>query len=89
MIGERKAYFNEWNKRIEEMPIVLGTPPETIADPVVIEIFGITDEFLERMKHGRRRSSSNCQECRHRRASRAAPRGCCARPIELHLLAAG
>jgi hypothetical protein len=26
------------------MPIVLGTPPETIADPVVIEIFGITDE---------------------------------------------
>jgi len=34
------------------MPIVLGTPPETIADPVVIEIFGITDEFLARMKSG-------------------------------------
>ena len=47
LIADRKAYFNEWNKRIEEMPIVLGTPPETIADPVVIEIFGITDEFLD------------------------------------------
>jgi phosphohistidine swiveling domain-containing protein len=52
LIAERKAYFNEWNARLEEMPIVLGTPPETIADPVVIEIFGITNEFLERMKTG-------------------------------------
>jgi pyruvate,water dikinase len=52
LIAERKAYFDEWNKRIEEMPIVLGTPPETIADPVVIEIFGITNEFLDRMKTG-------------------------------------
>jgi len=52
LIAERKAYFNQWDKRVEEMPIVLGTPPETIADPVVIEIFGITDEFLARMKSG-------------------------------------
>lgn len=52
LIADRKAYFNAWNKRAEEMPIVLGTPPETIADPVVIEIFGITDEFLERMRTG-------------------------------------
>ncbi len=52
LIADRKAYFNQWNARLEEMPIVLGTPPETIADPVVIEIFGITNEFLERMKTG-------------------------------------
>ncbi len=52
LIADRKAYFDHWDKRIEEMPIVLGTPPETIADPVVIEIFGITDEFLARMKAG-------------------------------------
>ena len=52
LIADRKAYFNHWDKRVEEMPIVLGTPPETIADPVVIEIFGITDEFLVRMRHG-------------------------------------
>jgi phosphohistidine swiveling domain-containing protein len=52
LIADRKAYFKEWDARVEEMPIVLGTPPETIADPVVIEIFGITDEFLERMKLG-------------------------------------
>ena len=31
---------------------MLGTPPETIADPVVIEIFGITDEFLEQIRTG-------------------------------------
>ncbi len=52
LIADRKAYFHEWDKRVEEMPIVLGTPPDTIADPVVIEIFGITDEFLQRMKSG-------------------------------------
>ena len=52
VIADRKAYFNHWDKRVENMPIVLGTPPETIADPVVIEIFGITDEFLARMKSG-------------------------------------
>ena len=52
LIADRKAYFDHWNARLEEMPIVLGTPPETIADPVVIEIFGITDEFLARMKSG-------------------------------------
>ena len=79
LIADRKAYFNHWNTRLEEMPIVLGTPPQTIADPVVIEIFGITDEFLARMKQAPR-TPQNCPASRLRRVSRAAPPVSFARP---------
>jgi pyruvate,water dikinase len=88
LIGERKAYFKEWDARVEEMPIVLGTPPETIADPVVIEIFGITDEFLERMKNG----PSNAEQLSGVPASPGVARGTARilrSPDELHLLRQG
>ena len=88
LIAERKAYFNQWNTRIEDMPIVLGTPPETIADPVVIEIFGITDEFLARMKHG----PTNAEELSGVPASPGVARGTARvlrSPDELHLLRQG
>jgi pyruvate,water dikinase len=52
LIKDRKDYFKHWDARRREMPNVLGTPPDTIIDPVVIEIFGITDAFLELMKKG-------------------------------------
>ena len=88
LIAERKAYFNHWNTRVEDMPIVLGTPPETIADPVVIEIFGITDEFLARMKQG----AANAEELSGVPASAGVARGTARvlrSPDELHLLRQG
>ena len=88
LIADRKAYFNEWNKRIEEMPIVLGTPPETIADPVVIEIFGITNEFLDRMKTG----AGNAKQLSGIPASSGVARGTARvlrSPDQLHLLRQG
>ena len=88
LIADRKAYFNEWNKRIEEMPIVLGTPPETIADPVVIEIFGITNEFLDRMKTG----ADNAKQLSGIPASSGVARGTARvlrSPDQLHLLRQG
>jgi pyruvate,water dikinase len=88
LIADRKAYFNEWSKRIEEMPIVLGTPPETIADPVVIEIFGITDEFLERMKVG----AADARQLSGVPASSGVARGTARvlrSPEQLHLLRQG
>jgi phosphohistidine swiveling domain-containing protein len=88
VIADRKAYFNHWNTRIEEMPIVLGTPPETIADPVVIEIFGITNEFLERMKAG----VGNTKQLSGIPASSGVARGTARvlrSPDELHLLRQG
>ncbi len=88
LIADRKAYFNEWNKRVEEMPIVLGTPPETVTDPVVIEIFGITDEFLQRMKTG----AGNATQLSGVPASSGVARGTARvlrSPDELHLLRQG
>lgn len=88
LIAERKAYFNHWDARVEEMPIVLGTPPETIADPVVIEIFGITDEFLSRMKRG----ATNTEQLSGVPASSGVARGTARvlrSPDELHLLRQG
>jgi len=88
LIAERKAYFNHWNTRVEDMPIVLGTPPDTIADPVVIEIFGITDEFLARMKQG----AANAEELSGVPASPGVARGTARvlrSPDELHLLRQG
>jgi pyruvate,water dikinase len=88
VIADRKTYFNHWNARIEEMPIVLGTPPETIADPVVIEIFGITNEFLERMKAG----IGNTKQLSGIPASSGVARGTARvlrSPDELHLLRQG
>ncbi len=88
LIADRKAYFNHWNARLEDMPIVLGTPPETIADPVVIEIFGITDEFLQRMKTG----AGNAQQLSGVPASSGIARGTARvlrSPDQLHLLRQG
>jgi phosphohistidine swiveling domain-containing protein len=88
LIAERKGYFNEWNARLEDMPIVLGTPPETIADPVVIEIFGITNEFLERMKTG----AGNAHQLSGVPASSGVARGIARvlrSPDELHRLQQG
>ena len=52
LIQDRKDYFEHWDAKRAEMPKVLGTPPETVVDPVLIEIFGITDDFLAIMKDG-------------------------------------
>ncbi|MCC6949767.1 MAG: hypothetical protein IT539_18585 [Bradyrhizobiaceae bacterium] len=54
LIRDRKDYYAHWGARRQEMPNVLGKVPETITDPVVIEIFGITDEFLELMRTGKK-----------------------------------
>jgi pyruvate,water dikinase len=50
LIHDRKDYFNHWDAKRAEMPKVLGKPPESIADPVLIEIFGITDDFVKMMQ---------------------------------------
>ncbi len=52
LIKDRKDYFDHWDKLRNDMPKVLGKPPEVIIDPVLIEIFGITNDFLKIMKEG-------------------------------------
>lgn len=51
-IPERRAYFEEWRERGPQLPPVLGTVPDEVTDPLMLEIFGLSGHFLETVKHG-------------------------------------
>ncbi len=50
LVAERKVFFERWLARRTEMPKVLGTVPEDMNDPVLVEIFGIGRRFLDQME---------------------------------------
>ena len=50
MIPDRRAYFEEWRRRGPELPTMLGTIPDTVPDPIMIEVFGLSGHFLETLK---------------------------------------
>lgn len=46
IVKARHEYFDYWHERRPSMPKVLGTIPEAVTDPVLIEIFGLNQHFL-------------------------------------------
>jgi phosphohistidine swiveling domain-containing protein len=50
MIPDRRAYFEEWRRRGPELPTMLGTIPDTVPDPIMIEVFGLSGHFLQTLK---------------------------------------
>jgi phosphohistidine swiveling domain-containing protein len=52
MIPDRRAYFEHWKDRGPELPTMLGTIPDTVPDPIMIEVFGLSGHFLETLKGG-------------------------------------
>ena len=46
LVEERKQYFDYWLQRRPSMPKVVGTIPESVNDPILIEIFGLNSHFL-------------------------------------------
>ena len=46
LLPDRRDYYKMWLDRRPSMPKVLGTVPDSVADPVMIEIFGIHKHFL-------------------------------------------
>lgn len=46
IVEARHDYFDYWHERRPSMPKVLGTIPEAVTDPVLIEIFGLNQHFL-------------------------------------------
>ena len=46
LVEERKQYFDYWLERRPSMPKVVGTVPESVNDPILIEIFGLNGHFL-------------------------------------------
>jgi phosphohistidine swiveling domain-containing protein len=52
MIPDRRAYFEHWRQRGPELPTMLGTIPDIVPDPIMIEVFGLSGHFLETLKGG-------------------------------------
>ena len=50
IIEARKQYFDHWHERRASMPKMLGTIPDTVDDPILIEIFGLNPDFLQTIK---------------------------------------
>ena len=61
MIPDRRAYFEHWRERGPSLPTMLGTIPDTVPDPIMIEVFGLSGHFLETL---RGRSDDNHVEIR-------------------------
>lgn len=47
LIEERRQYFDHWYERRSTMPKVLGTVPEGVDDPILIEIYGLNAHYLK------------------------------------------
>jgi pyruvate, water dikinase len=52
LVRARREYYDHWQAKRPEMPKVLGTIPEEVTDPILIEIFGMHHHFFEAMKAG-------------------------------------
>jgi phosphohistidine swiveling domain-containing protein len=50
MIPDRRAYFEHWRQRGPSLPPMLGTIPDVVPDPIMIEVFGLSGRFLETMR---------------------------------------
>jgi len=50
LIEARRQYFDHWHDRRATMPKALGTVPDAVDDPILIEIFGLNRHYLAAMK---------------------------------------
>lgn len=52
LISERRQYFDYWQQRRATMPKVLGSVPDAVRDPILIEVFGLNEHFLSAVRVG-------------------------------------
>lgn len=50
IIEARRQYFDHWYDRRLTMPKMLGNIPDTVDDPILIEVFGLNPQFLDTVK---------------------------------------
>lgn len=87
LVADRRAYYDHWLARRKAMPKVVGTVPDAVGDPILIEIVGLHRHFLAAQKAGR-----EVRELRGVPAARGVARGRARvmhNPSELHLLNPG
>ena len=51
LVADRRQYFDHWHVRRGEMPKVLGTIPENVEDPILIEIFGLNPASIRAVQN--------------------------------------
>ncbi len=51
LVKDRRQYFDHWGDKRGDMPKVLGTVPETVEDPVLIEIFGLNPAAIRAVQN--------------------------------------
>lgn len=51
LIPDRKAYYAEWKDKLPDLPQLVGTVPEAVADPILIEVFGLSRHYLDTLRH--------------------------------------
>ena len=50
LVEARRQYYDHWMEKRPSMPKVLGTIPDQVTDPILIEIFGMHHHFFNAMK---------------------------------------
>ena len=50
LIPDRRAFFEEWRERGRELPPMLGSIPDRVDDPIMTEILGLSEHFIETVK---------------------------------------
>lgn len=51
LVAARRQYFDHWHAKRNEMPKVLGTIPEAVEDPILIEIFGLNPSSIKAVQN--------------------------------------
>jgi pyruvate, water dikinase len=50
LVRDRRQYFDHWQAQRAAMPKVLGSIPETVEDPILIEIFGFNPDSIRTLQ---------------------------------------
>ena len=50
IVDARRQYFDYWHERRADMPRVLGSVPDVIDDPLLIEIYGLDRGYMEAVR---------------------------------------
>jgi len=91
LVADRRQYFDHRHTQRGAMPKVLGTIPEAVEDPILIEIFGLNPQSIKAVqspdaagahgvRHGKRRGADGRR--RAGRARRCVGRAVAARAVE-------
>ncbi len=51
VIGERRDYYQYWLDKRHTMPKIFGTIPESVTDPILLEVFGLHHTYFEALRN--------------------------------------